>query len=420
MFFLMILWTSADDNKEELFMDTAKERIPIQISTQELERRWTAVRSAMKDAGIDVLIMQNTNQFLGGYVKWFTDVPAFNGYPTTVMFPADDAMTVINIGPRMDPKSLLTDLSTKDWALRGVKNRFTAPYFPSLHYSKSYDAELVVNLLSPLKDCTIGFVGLGHIPAPFHDYLKAHLTMASFTDATDLVDNIKAVKSDEEIELIKRTAAIQDTAFETALQAIEPGKRDFEIMALVQYTVQKLGSEQQLIMAGSAPMGTPCPMLKRHFMNRKIEKGDQFTLMIEVNGPGGLYTELGRTCVLGKASEELLECCEIAKEAQQVTLNLMKPGADPEELLVANNEFLRSKGLPEERRLYAHGQGYDLVERPAIRDDESMKLKKNMNITIHPIVATKTVFAWVCDNYLVSEDGVSACLHKTPKKIFEV
>jgi Xaa-Pro aminopeptidase len=142
--------------------------------------------------------------------------------------------------------------------------------------------------------------------------------------------------------------------------------------------------------------------------------------MIEVNGPGGLYTELGRTCVLGKASEELLECCEIAKEAQQVTLNLMKPGADPKELLVANNEFLRSKGLPEERRLYAHGQGYDLVERPAIRDDESMKLKKNMNITIHPIVATKTVFAWVCDNYLVSEDGVSACLHKTPKKIFEV
>ena len=43
-----------------------------------------------------------------------------------------------------------------------------------------------------------------------------------------------------------------------------------------------------------------------------------------------------------------------------------------------------------------------------------------MNITIHPIVATKTVFAWVCDNYLIGEDGVSACLHKTPKKVFEV
>ena len=401
-------------------MDIAKERISVQISTQELQRRWKAVREAMKGEGIDVLIMQNTNQFLGGYVKWFTDVPAFYGYPTTLVFPREDEMTVINIGPKMDPESSLTDLSTKAWAYRGVKTRFTAPYFPYLHYSKTYDAELVVDLLEPMKDCTIGFVALGHIPAAFHDFIKTNLPSAKFTDATDLVDGIKAVKSDEEIDLIKKTAVLQDTVFETALKALEPGKRDFEIMALVQYTAQKLGSEQHLIMAGSAPMGVPCPMIKRHFMNREIREGDQFTLMIEVNGPGGLYTELSRTCVLGKASDELLEACEIAKEVQQVTLDRMRPGAYPRELFAANNEFLRSKGLPEEKRLYAHGQGYDLVERPAIRDDESMKLTANMNITVHPIVATKTAFAWVCDNYLVTENGVSECLHKTPKKIFEV
>jgi len=401
-------------------MDIAQERISVEISSQELERRWKAVRTAMKEQNIDVLVMQNSNQFLGGYVKWFTDVPAFNGYPTTVVFPREDEMTVINIGPKMDPESLLTDLSTKDWALRGVKNRFTSPYFPTLHYSKTYDAELVVDLLKPMKDCTIGFVGLGHIPAPFYDHVKAHLIAAKLTDATDLVDNIKAIKSDEEIALIKRTAAIQDAAFAEALKGIKPGVRDFEIMALIQYTVQKLGSEQQLIMAGSAPLGTPCPMLKRHFMNREMREGDQFTVLIEVNGPGGFYTELGRTCVLGKTSDELLEACEIANEAQQVTLNLLQSGADPKDLLAANNAFLRRKGLPEEKRLYAHGQGYDLVERPAIRDDEPMKLRENMNITVHPIVATSTVFAWVCDNYLVTESGPSECLHKTSKKIFEV
>lgn len=401
-------------------MDIAQERISIQISTQELERRWKAVREAMSSEGIDFLIMQNTNQFLGGYVKYFTDIPAFNSYPTTVIFPIDDEMTIINIGPRMEPESLLTDLSTKDWALRGVKNRFTAPYFPTLHYSKTYDAELVVDLVKSLKDFTIGFVGPNHIPAPFYNYITTQLTSATFTDATDLVDTIKAVKSDEEIVLIKKTATIHDTAMKVVLKALKPGVRDHEIMALVQHTVQNLGSEQQLIMAGSAPIGTPCPMLKRHFMYREMTEGDQFTLMIEVNGPGGLYTELGRTCVLGKASDDLLEACEIAKEAQQITINLLKPGADPKDLLAANNEFLRSKGMPVEKRLYAHGQGYDLVERPAIRDDEPMKLKANMNIAIHPIATSKTAFAWVCDNYLVTEIGASECLHKTPKKIFEV
>jgi len=67
-----------------------------------------------------------------------------------------------------------------------------------------------------------------------------------------------------------------------------------------------------------------------------------------------------------------------------------------------------------------HGQGYDLVERPAIRDDEPMKPQVNMNITVHPIAASKTAFASVCDNYLIIEAGGSDCLHKTPRKIFEL
>jgi Xaa-Pro aminopeptidase len=401
-------------------MSEAEIRINKEISTTELERRWHAVRSAMTDQGIDILIMQNTNQWLGGYVKWFTDVPAFNGYPTTVLFPREEEMTVINIGPEMDSLSDLTDLSSKAWAYRGIKNRFTAPYFPSLCYSNTYDAELIVNLLKPIKDCVVGFVGLGHIAVPFHEYIRIHLATADFVEATDLVDNIKAIKSDEEIQLIKETAALQDVAMQKAFEEIRPGMRDVEIMARVQQNVHLLGSEEQLIMAGSAPIGASCPMLKRHFMNREIKEGDQFTLMIEVNGPGGLYAELGRTCVLGKASEELLANCELAKEAQQVTLDLLKPGADPKDLVAANNAFLKSHGFPEEKRLYAHGQGYDLVERPAIRKDEPMKLQANMNITIHPIVASKSAFAWICDNYLITPDGPSECLHKTPKKVFEL
>lgn len=401
-------------------MDKAKERINLQISDKELERRWNEIRAAMAIRKIDVLLMQNTNQFLGGYVKWFTDVPAFNGYPTHVIFPKDDDMAVINIGPKMETGSSLTNLSSMGGAYRGVRDCLTAPYFPSLHYSKTYDAELVVERLLPLKGCTIGFVNLSHIPAGFFEHVRTHLTDATFIDATDLVDEIKAVKSEEEQELIKKTAVLQDAAFEEALKIVKPGVRDFEVMAKAQYSCHLLGSEQQLIMAGSAPMGTPSPMRKRHFMNRMIQKGDQLTVMIEANGPGGYYAELGRTCVLGKASDELLEACEIAKEAQRVTLGLLKPGADPKDLVAANNEFLRSKGFPEEKRLYAHGQGYDLVERPAIREDEPMKIQANMNITVHPIAATKNVFTWICDNYIVTESGASECIHKTEKKIFEL
>ena len=398
-------------------MEDGQERIRLSISTEELSRRWTAIRQVMGANNIDFLIMQNDNDFLQGYVKWFTDIPAVNGYPTTVIFPKEDEMTVINCGPRLSGP---TDLSARSWAYRGVKKMMTAPYFPSLHYSASYDAQLVVEELASYKNCSVGLVGTGQMSLAFGDYLQKHLSSVRISDFTDAVDRIKVIKSDEEIQLIKKTASIQDIAFEKALNFIRPGLRDSEVAAFVQHVVQDLGSEQQLIMAGSAPLGTPCAQLRRHFTHRKIRADNQFILMIEVNGPGGLYAELGRSCVLGKASNELLDAFEVAKEAQKVTLDRLKPGAMPKDLVSAHNAFLREKGWPEETRLYAHGQGYDLVERPAIREDETMKIEANMNITVHPIIASKKLFCWVCDNYLITEKGLSECLHQTPKKIFEI
>ena len=75
------------------------QRLQTPISTAELERRWAAVRAAMAAEKVDVLLMQNNNDYMGGYVKYFTDLPATNGYPLTVVFPRDDLMTLVSQGP---------------------------------------------------------------------------------------------------------------------------------------------------------------------------------------------------------------------------------------------------------------------------------------------------------------------------------
>jgi hypothetical protein len=46
-----------------------------------------------------------------------------------------------------------------------------------------------------------------------------------------------------------------------------------------------------------------------------------------------------------------------------------------------------------------------------------MKIKAGMNIAPHPAILTKEAIAIVCDNYIVTETGVSECLHKIPKAI---
>ncbi|HVN25112.1 MAG TPA: M24 family metallopeptidase [Syntrophorhabdales bacterium] len=392
-----------------------KETLTLAPSDQELARRWKAVRTRMEAEKIDVLIMQNSNQWLGGYIQWFADVPARNGYPVTVIFPLKEEMTTITCGGKPP-----FDFGPPAWTMRGVKNRLVAPYFPSMYYSNEYDAELAVQALQAWKDGTIGLVNTATMGGMFLEYLHKKLPNTKFVDATELVDRIKAIKSEEEIGFLMKTIALQDEAMAYARTVIKPGRKDFEIVADVVHKCVLLGSEEQLVIGGSAPFGIPNPPLKRHYQNRTVREGDQFTLMIEVNGPGGMYGEAGRCFFVGEVPSQLHDANELCKEAQAFTVKMLKPGADPKDIWDAYNEFLKSKGQLPESRLYAHGQGYDLVERPAIRDDEPMKLAANMNITIHPTITDGKIWVSVWDNWLITEKGPSERLHKTPQQIFSV
>ena len=395
-------------------MNLQERTVTESISTAELERRWSKVREMMRREQIDFLVMQNNNETLGGYVRWFTDIPGKGGSPYTVIFPVDDEMTTIMHGG----SQAAGDFGPPAWAMRGVKNRLTAPYFPTLYYSWTYDAELAVNVLREKgKGATIGIVGKGMIPTTFLDNLRKDLSESTFVEATDLVDRIKAIKSDEELALIRRAALLQDEAMEYAKKAVRPGRKDSEIVADIIHKTVDLGSEDGSVMAGSGPVGKPVGLRKRHFQNRELKEGEQFTLMIEVNGPGGMYAEIGRIFFVGKVPAVLEDAMEVAKGAQDLTVRLLGPGVQPGEIWRANNEFLMRNGYVPETRLHAHGQGYDLVERPALREDEPMKLKARMNIAVHPIASNDRVWVWVCDNYLITDSGVSPCLHKTSKDI---
>jgi Xaa-Pro aminopeptidase len=395
----------------------ANERLNVPISTRELERRWAAVRAAMADRRIDVLVMQANNDWMGGYVKWFTDVPATNGYPATVVFPRDDRMTVIGQGPMGLERELPP---AGDGVRRGVARFIGSPGYASCPYTAEYDARLAEKALARYAAGTIGFVGRGAIAFALGDCLQRAFTRATFVDAADMIDRIKAVKSEEELELIRRTAAMQDACMEATFRHIHAGMRDLEVAAIAEQIGHKFGSEQGLFLAASAPVGTSAPFANRYQQNRVIREGDQFTLLIENNGPGGFYTELGRTCVLGRASQEMKDEFAFVLEAQKFTLSLMRPGAKCSEIFAEYNAFMKRNKRPEERRLHSHGQGYDMVERPLVRHDETMTIEKNMNMVCHPTYVTERTFSWCCDNWLIGDAGPAEKLHRFPQEIVEL
>src|SRR6186997_1087278 len=142
------------------------ERLNSPISDAELQRRWRAVRAAMEEEKIDVLLMQNNNDHMGGYVRYFTDMPATNGYPNTVVFPRDEEMTVVCQGPFGGSETT----AQGDLKWRGVKTIMTTPSYASAHYTRDYDPELAVKGLKPYAQGTIGLVGTYQMSFALADY----------------------------------------------------------------------------------------------------------------------------------------------------------------------------------------------------------------------------------------------------------
>jgi Xaa-Pro aminopeptidase len=391
--------------------DLRKANLRKPLPKKEMERRWRAVRQVMEKEKLDCLIMQSSNQYFGGYVRYLTELPVWACYPVTVIFPLNDDMTTIIHGSKNWPTS------PPEWAAYGVKERVNVPTFPSAHYTLAFEAKAAVDTLRRLKIKSLGVVGPACMSAFLFEYVKDNLSNVTLKDASDLVDEIKAVKSEEEIRLIKKTAEMQDIVFRSALAMIRPGVREYELYSEIQRLEANWGSDAQLNMIGAGPVGKPVMQKTFFFSNRTLQYGDSVVIMMETNGEGGLYTEIGRTVCIGEAPDPMLKIYADMTELQDQTVGLLRPGAKPAEIIDVYNKGLAKMGYPIEDRTYAHGQGYDILERPLIRPDEPMTIKEGMNIAVHPMAFSKEAYAFCCDNYIVTKSG-AVRIHKTPREVF--
>jgi Xaa-Pro aminopeptidase len=399
-------------------MSAIDERLSPGVSRAELDRRLALARATMQDLGCDALVVQGAANTvgIGGHFRWFTGASALTSYPQTVIVPLQGAMTLVAHGGLGSEASL----GGADPVYPGVDRRLGTASFPAVHYTGTYDADLVAREIRRAGFASIGLVAGTSAYHGLMQRLKDQLAGVRIVDATAAIDLAKAIKSEEEIGWIRRTAEVQDAVLEKVAAFIRPGLRDFEVMAYAQYVGHTLGSETGYMLGSSAPPGRPAALLLRPQQGREIQSGDVILVQVETAGPGGFFTHLARFYVLGKPLPELRRAFDAMVAAQDFTLDLIKPGAACRDVFAAYNAYMRGRGFAEEARLHCHGQGYDSVERPLVRHDEDMTIAADMNIGIHPSVLTRELFATVCDNFLTRADGSVERLHRTPRQIFEL
>ena len=391
------------------------ERVATRVSDAEMTRRWDAVRKLMRERGIQALVAYHTEDWLGGHARWFTDIPTHNGYGRTIVFHADDLMTIVEQGKFRSRRPF----AGKDVYHRGVGEIRGTPFFSSVRYTTGYHAEIVREVIKERGYKTIGFVLPETMPHKLVTAIAEGFEGLKVVDITEQIDRLIAIKSPEELDLLRRSAEMQDAVFAKVVKEIKPGMRDVDVTAMAYGYGWTQGSSQGIYLGASAPAGKPSFLMGRHFQDRTLQQGDHMTFLVEVNGPGGYFTEVGRTIVLGKASQELKDNFAATVEAQDYSASLLKPGASCRDIAKAHDEFMKGKGLPPELRLYSHGQGYDMVERPLVRADEPMTIEPGMCLAVHPNYELPSLFMIVCDNYIVGPNG-SERIHRTERKVFEV
>jgi len=407
---------NAKTKGNDMIQTNTRMRTPIPRS--EMERRWSLIRAEMAEAGVDALISQAANNLTGtaGHYRWVTGLSVASSYLQAVLLPREGLATLVMHGDNDG----VTELDDKEPMFPGIGRRLTSWGFPGCEYCAPYEGKLLAKEIKRAGYKRLGIVAPNTMYSGFTQALAEELGHPTYIDLTKRIDIHKATKSDAEIEMIRNAAAMQDDILEKVKERIKPGGYDYEVMSYGHYLGMLAGSETGYMLGSSAPFGQPTIIRRAGEHGRRMNEGDTIYFQCENTGPGGMFVHAGRYYVLGRAPQELTDMFGAMIDAQDFTAQMLQPGADCREIFAEYNAYMMARGFPPERRVHCHGQGYDNVEPPLARSDETMKIGKRMNIGIHPAVGRKDMFITSCDNFLVDADGKVERLHRTPREVIEL
>ena len=175
--------------------------------------------------------------------------------------------------------------------------------------------------------------------------VRGHDGLQVSTAPNPYLTTLRGVKSEAELELLRKTTAITVEAHRQMMQAVQPGMNEFEIQALVEYTFRRYGSERPAFasIVGSGPNST---ILHYNQNDRFMADGD--VLLVDIGaGYGGYAADITRTVpVNGTFSEAQREIYELVLEAQAAAEAMARPGVHFGQMAQAAADVL-ARGLTE-------------------------------------------------------------------------
>ncbi|RST73795.1 aminopeptidase P family protein [Siminovitchia acidinfaciens] len=242
----------------------------------------------------------------------------------------------------------------------------------------------------------------------YEDELKAELVPISA-----LIEELRMIKTDSEVAVIKEAADIADAAFKHILDFIKPGACEIDIANELEFFMRKCGatsSSFDIIVASGWRSALPHGVAS----DKLIEAGDFVTLDYGALHKGYI-SDITRTVAVGEPSQQLKEIYQIVLEAQMEAVEKIKPGMTGIEADKIARDLIAKHGYGEHfGHSLGHGIGLEVHEGPGLSPRSEKKLVPGMTVTVEPGIYLPNVGGVrIEDDILITDSGNERLTHST-------
>jgi Xaa-Pro aminopeptidase len=352
------------------------------IPQAEFEQRWRTAQERMAEQDLDVLIV-HSHEADPSNVRYLSDYWPLFETGGVAMGQAGDP--ILLIGPE---------------SLTFAQDRSKIPVIHQiLEYRESAEPEYPGKVLSTFGEAIkaaagrrrvqrIGIAGMSIMPVTVYQAIQKAAGGAELVRADEIITEMRAIKSDNEIALMREAFRISEIATEEVMRDMRPGMTEQEVVGIAQRAMYANGAEYE---------GHPTYVLSgkssAHAIGRPSTKVLQEGEIIQLNigaRVGGYTSSVGRPVCFGPMPEPMRDLVEAGLAGHYKTIELMKAGVPAKDVVLGFEEFIASKGY-EEYLLYGpcHAIGLMEVEPPWMESTSEYLLQENMTFQVDTFLYTE-------------------------------
>lgn len=265
---------------------------------------------------------------------------------------------------------------------------------------------LVEEVAKQVAHLSIRYLGFEETNVTYKEFKEYENALsATLVPVSNVIENLRLIKTPQEINILKDAAKIADAAFAHILTVLKPGMTELEVSNELEFFMRKQGatsSSFDIIVASGERSALPHGVAT----HKKIEKGDMVTLDF-----GALYngyiSDITRTVAVGNPKDELKEIYQVVLEAQLKGVEGIKAGITGIQADALTRDHIASCGYGQYfGHSTGHGIGLEVHEGPGLSAKSSTILVPNMVVTCEPgIYVAGLGGVRIEDDLIITETG---------------